>query len=165
MHKLNDNFDPAVSCRGRTRLRCPSSWTNRRRGALLVEMLVGTILLGVFLAGIGPMIAWVRTAQDATENHRLATLELANQMERIAALPAEQRTTEQLQQLELSTETAMELSDAELTVVSQSSEAFPKQRQIRLSLTWTDGHNQRVRPLQLAAWLSQPQTEPATTDP
>ncbi|MBI1310188.1 hypothetical protein GC176_02690 [bacterium] len=125
-------------------------------------MLVGTILLGVFLAGLLPIIAWVRLAQGTTENHRVAALELANQMERIAALPAGQRTSEQLQQLELSPEATANLTDAELTAMIDTESAFPNQQQIRLSLTWTSDNNQRVKPLQLTAWFKPPTSGPST---
>ena len=125
----------------------------------MVEMLVGTVLLGVFLAGALPVVAWVRTAQDATEEQRIAALELANQMERVGALPADQRVPERLKNLELSPEAVAVLDDAELAAQVQVSEAFPGLRRIQLSLAWTNGSNQRVKHAQLTGWF-----KPATPE-
>jgi type II secretory pathway pseudopilin PulG len=136
----------------------PRRRTPRRRGALMVEMLVGTILLGAFLAGVLPVIAWIRTSQHTTEEQRIAALELANQMERVAALSAAQRTPEILNALKLSPEATAILDDAELTSRYQESDAFPGLQQIQLSLTWTNDSHQRVNPAQLTGWF-----KPATT--
>lgn len=128
----------------------------------MVEMLVGTILLGAFLAGVLPVVAWVRTSQQTTEQQRIAALELANQMERVAALSSARRTPEELNQLMLSPEASEALNDADLSASIQTSDAFPGLQQIHLSLTWSNDARQRVKPVQLTAWFKPAVTENAT---
>ncbi len=119
----------------------------------MIEMLVGTILLGAFIAGVLPVVAWIRTSQHTTEQQRIAALELANQMERVAALSAARRTSEELNQLKLSPEASEVLDDAALSASIQTSDAFPGLQQIQLSLTWSNEARQRVKPVQLTAWF------------
>lgn len=123
---------------------------------------MGTVLLGAFLVGALPVIAWVRTAQQLSVEQRIASLELANQMERLAALTAGQRTKERLNQWNLSPEAAAALDDAELSAQVQPSEAFPGLQKIQLSLVWTNDANQRVRPAQLTAWFRPAVKQPET---
>ena len=123
---------------------------------------MGTVLLGAFLVGALPVIAWIRTAQQVSEEQRIASLELANQMEHLAALTAVQRTDESLSQLKLSPEAAAVLDDPELSAQVKPSEAFPGLQQIQLSLAWTNDANQRVRPAQLTAWFRPAAKQPET---
>jgi len=159
MHKPGSHLDhchrePLSRQRGRR--------TPCRRGALMLEMLVGTILLGAFLLGALPVIAWIRTSHHAAEEQRIAALELANQMERVAALPPARLTPEELQQLELSPEATATLDDAELSARIQPSEAFAGLQQVQLSLTWTDDSHQRVQPATLTGWFKPAASEDAT---
>lgn len=150
MHKLASHDDPA--CRSHS---CPPN----RRGTMLIELTVSAVLLGTFVAGIVPVVVWVRSAQTQARQHRLAAMELANQMERIAALPAERRTVEQLQQIELSPDTARALPAAELRSAVEDSSVFPGQIQVRLTLSWMTEAQRRTKPLELYGWF------PAGTSP
>ncbi len=154
MHKLSPQLD-RYNC-------CPSRRHGRRRGSLMLEVLVGTVLLGAFFVGALPVIAWVRTAQQLSVEQRIASLELANQMERVAAVTAVQRTEERLSQLKLSAEAAAVLDDAELSALVRSSEAFPGLQQIQLSLVWTNDSNQQVKPARLTAWFRPAAKQPET---
>ncbi len=161
LHKNTFASDPEGTVVGRRLAGMPArSVRSTRRGGLLVEIIVGCVLLGVFLMAAVPLVSWVRTSRLAVDNQQLAVTELANLMERVAGVPAADRTTERLQQLTLSESAQTTLDDAQLAVAATPSEQFSGLRRITLSLTWTNLAGQRVQPVELSAWFAAARPEP-----
>ncbi|MHC4876973.1 MAG: type IV pilus modification PilV family protein [Planctomycetota bacterium] len=152
MHKSSHQPDqfPQTAIRGNRRF-ASSSLRPSRRGALLVELIVGAVLLSVFLGATLPLISWVRSARRNTADHRLAATELSNQMERISAWAPDARTQQRLNQLDISDETAATLADAVFTATATQSPRFPELQQITLALSWKDRSGVEVRPVRLTA--------------
>lgn len=161
MHKTSLAGDPASAACTRQSDAALSGLTRpNRRGALLVEVIVGCVMLGVFLVAVVPMVTWVRTSRLTAESQQVAVNELANLMEHVAALPPADRTEEGLRQLTLSRSALAVLDDASLTVAIQPSEQLSDLQQVTLSLTWTDHAGQQVRPVRLSAWFADADKEP-----
>jgi Tfp pilus assembly protein PilV len=155
MHKNTIASDPlrgVLTRRLHDRLPRPAQYA--RSGALLVEVIVGCVMLGVFLLTAVPMLTWIRNSRLATTSQQVAAAELSNLMERVAALPATDRTDERLRQFTLSESAQGVLDDAQLDAAAAPSTQFPSLRRITLSLTWIDHAGQRVHPVELTAWFA-----------
>ncbi len=150
MHKTHYQSDLLLQTTFRARRLSPH---RSRRGALLIELIVGAVLLSIFLGVSLPLISWVRTARRNTVNHKVAATELANQMERISAWTVESRTQARLDQLQVSEETSRILTDDEFTATIAPSSQFPELQQITLELSWKDHTGVDVKPARLIAWF------------
>lgn len=132
----------------------PANGHARRRGATLLELVVGAVLIGVFVTGAVPVIRWVHLASRLNEQHRIATQEIANQMEHLAALPASGITAEHLESLTPSAASQSSLPDADLKAVTEpSGDGLQK---VTLNLTWTSASSAQSYPVRLTAWLPSP---------
>ena len=141
------------------RARSKQSETARRlRGVTILELIVTLGLLGVMLATLAPTLTWVHAQRRAANQRELATQELANLLERFMSHPWEEIISENTSEIELVTEIAARLPNAELiaTVTEDSNE--PISKQVKLELDWTNPQGDRVRPIRLSAFVHQ-QTE------
>ncbi len=69
---------------------------SRRRGFGLVEMTIACVLLAAAMAATLQVVGWVALERRAVERRERAVLEASNLMERIAARPWDELTTEAL---------------------------------------------------------------------
>lgn len=122
-----------------------------RSGAFLLELVVGTVLLGVFLATVGPMFRWIHESKRGNDRRLLAVQELSTQMEKLASLPPARLTAEKLQSLTVSELTESKLPDSQLTAKSQADGEF--MQRVTLTLTWINDAGLTVEPERLTAWL------------
>ena len=141
-HSLNNrNRKPPVSAR----------LESRRSGALMVEVVVGAVLLGIFLSSVGPMFRWIRDARLTSDRHLFAMQELATQMEQLAALPSSQITDQRLQSLSITDSTRTMIPDANLTATRQAEE--DGLQRVTLELAWVNDAGMDVEPKRLTAWF------------
>ncbi len=124
-----------------------------RAGFTLMELVVCSILLGVMLTSIVPTAKWISGTSRASEYRRTAQLELANLMERIAALPHSELNTDSVNRLRQQALESITLSEAELTVSVIPAGEGSTGKQVQLALTWEDDGGTRVVPVQLTAWF------------
>ena len=125
----------------------PAGRRGSRRGTTFSELIVaGTLLiaaLGLFARGtLGTSRLW----QD-TRHHQLALDELANQLDRLAGLPSEQRAAE-LADLRPSAAVSRQLSGANLTSEFVRDEAGER---LILNLQWDRPGG--AQPLTLVGWM------------
>lgn len=125
-----------------------------RRGTSMLELVVGTVLIGIFLASTVPMLRWVHISSRFNEEHRIATQELANQMEQLAALPPGELTDDYLATLQPSAATHSALPDAHLTVASSLADADTQK--ITFELSWNGDLSRQIAPVRLTAWFPVP---------
>ncbi len=128
----------------------------RRRGLSLLELAVAVILLGVVFAGMGPMFSWIRTERRLSDDRQMATLELANQAERLSLWEYDRLTVGEPLPLELSPAAAAALPGAVLTARVEA-ETEPAARRVTLELAWPADGARTPRPLRLVQWHSPPQ--------
>lgn len=133
------------------------SRTFDRRGTTMLEAVVAAILLGVFLAAVVPVFHWTNSARRMNERHLMADLELSNQMELLAALPATARTAERMQSLKPSTDAIAAIPDAVLKATVNDESESGLQR-ISLELTWMNDQGQPTGPVRLTAWFPGPES-------
>lgn len=123
----------------------------RRRGASVLELVVGAVILGVFISAVGPMIRWVHVSRRMNERHQTAMQELSNQMEQIAALPPAQLSTERLDALTISATTQTLLPEPVLTATMTPD--ADQMRRVTLAIGWTNDAGMTVEPRRLTAWF------------
>ena len=133
------------------KLPVPTRLAVRRSGALMVELVVGAVLLGIFLTSVGPMFRWIRDARLTSDRHLFANQELATQMEQLAALPPSQITDERLKSLSITESTGAMIPDARLTAVKQPTE--DGLQRVTLAITWVNDSGMDVEPKRLTAWF------------
>jgi hypothetical protein len=134
-----------------TKPSAPARLVARRSGALMVELVVGAVLLGIFLSSVGPMFRWIRDARLTSDQHLFAMQELATQMEQLAALPPAQITDEQLQSLSITDSTRAMIPEAKLTPTRQLNE--DGLQRITLAISWINDAGMDVEPKRLTAWF------------
>lgn len=125
----------------------------RRRGALLLEVMISVVLLGLLLSLTAPVLKAVSQARRLTDQRRVAMLELSNLLEQVASWPRERVTVESIGKLTLSEATMAALPDAKLT-----SQAIPQTEptglmKIELALDWTQP-GRETQPVRLTSWLA-----------
>jgi len=141
-HSLNNQY---------RKLPASSRLSDRRSGALMVELVVGAVLLGIFLSSVGPMFRWIRDARLASDRHLFAMQELGTQMEHLAALPPSQITDERLQSLSITDSTRTMIPEANLTAARQPNE--DGMQRITLAISWVNDAGMNVEPKRLTAWF------------
>jgi len=129
----------------------PARLESHRSGALMAEVVVGAVLLGIFLSSVGPMFRWVRDARLTSDRHLYAMQELATQMEQLAALPPSQITGERLQSLSITDSTRTTIPDATLTATRQPDE--DGLQRVTLAISWVNDAGMNVEPKRLTAWF------------
>lgn len=122
-----------------------------RSGAFMLELVVGTVLLGVFLATVGPMFRWIHESKRVNDRRLIAVQELSTQMEKLASLPPARLTAEKLQSLTISESTVSALPDSQLVAKSEADGEF--MQRVTLTLTWTNDAGLTVEPERLTAWF------------
>jgi hypothetical protein len=137
---INRNFRPPVSSR----------LASHRSGAFMLEVVVGAVLLGVFLATVGPMFRWIHDSKRTNERHLLAMQELSTQMEQLAALPRSALTTESVQSIAISESTKTRLPDSQLAATLSPDDGMQR---VMLTISWINDAGMAVEPKRLTAWF------------
>jgi len=135
----------------RRALTSPKDNSRQRSGFGTVELVVATILFGVLVSSIGPIVKRVSTASRVNEERRIAQLELANLMEQISVLTPEQLAPETVENLRATAAKSVSLPDAALTAVVTGE--VDGLRQVSLGLTWNPAAGDGMKPVRLSAWF------------
>jgi hypothetical protein len=129
-----------------------------RRGSLLVEVAMATVLLMIAMALTVKVLGWVAVERRACERRERALIEVANVMERITAYPFEQVTPELAGKMTMSPATGQMLPGAELTAeVTENAgdlEARPSAKRIAIRLRWRDRSGEWDSPVRLTSWIA-----------
>jgi Tfp pilus assembly protein PilV len=124
-----------------------------RRGIVLLEAVVAFGLLAVLITVCLQMLAATAAARRAAEQRAVALQEAANIVERIAAAPWDQISTERLAEVGLSSSVREILPGArvELTVEA-SNDAGPPGKHVELEISWTNAGGGSDTPVRLGYW-------------
>ncbi|TWU12694.1 hypothetical protein CA54_15190 [Symmachiella macrocystis] len=134
----------------------PLDKQRRRRGYMLVEMIVAGIVLAVVMTVYLQLLAATSRQHRYADHRQLAGEELANIMERITAQPYKTIDQEELQSKELSDSATSHLHDAELNIDILPVSEPVDGKQISLSLRWRDSGDVYVAPTRLTSWVYAP---------
>jgi len=138
---------PGVQCRlSKRRFRCPGLGT--------VEILVSLGLFGVLLSSVGPIVHSVSVASRAGGDRWTAHQELSSLMDRIAALPADQRDSKRVEVLRNAAGMSSDLEAMKLmATVSDPMDGLVR---VDVSATWQSDSKTATKPVSLTAWFRGP---------
>jgi hypothetical protein len=123
-----------------------------RRGIMLLELAAAATLLGALLVTSLQLAAALALQRRATEERQIATLEIGNVLERVAARSWAELKRGTAVAEHLSPTALGRLRAAELIVEITASTARPPAKRIVVSLRWRDVHGEMVAPLRVATW-------------
>jgi len=113
---------------------------------------MAVVLLAVVFVAVSQLLAVAGRQRREAQWRRLATLEAANLLERVAARPWDELTTEGLASLTLSEQVTGRLPDPRLRIDTQPSPGPPESKRIRVRLDWINLAGDRGAPVVLVAW-------------
>jgi type II secretory pathway pseudopilin PulG len=131
--------------------------TMTRRGMTLIELTVAGVIIGTVLVVGLQMLTVVAAQRRGVDQQQLATLELANVMERVAVRPWSELTPQAAAEETLSPAIRSQLSNAELKVDVSTSDAEPDAKRIVASLRWQGRAGVMLPPLTITTWKYRPQ--------
>lgn len=123
-----------------------------RRGGVLLEYVLA---LGMIMAAVLLLSQWLTSAghqRRLAEQRRIAHEELANRMERVALLPWERLTVDEIEKSPLGPRVTGVLRGAALKAVVTDEPEPVAARRIELRLTWQDPAGNEQAPVSLTAW-------------
>jgi hypothetical protein len=126
-----------------------------RRGSLLIELIASLGVLTTVIVVATPLTVRHGRLLTSAREYRIAIEEMSNQLERLAVLPASERSA-QAAHLAPSEFAAKRLRGAKLTATLAPADVGER---ITLELVW-DERQRRDAPVRLVAWLA-PASAPA----
>jgi len=135
--------------------RSSGSARRRRRGSLLAEVAMATVLLMIAMTVTVRVLGWVALERRAAERRQRALIEVANVMERITAYPFEEVTPELVRRMTLSEPARRLLPDSELVLdVKDGAGAGGRTaRRIAIRLRWRGRGGEWDAPVRLTSWI------------
>jgi len=127
----------------------------RRRGSLIVEVAMATVLLLITMTLTVKVLGWVAHERRSAERRQRALMEVANVMERITAYPFDEVTPGLARRFKLS-ETARELlpeSELALDVRDGAPAEGRTARRIAIRLRWRGTTGEWDAPVRLTSWI------------
>ena len=138
-----------------------------RRGFTIVELIVAGALLATLLAVCLKMfVSWTDWRRES-DRRRLALLEVANVMERLAATPWDDLTPEGGGDMRISEHADKSLPNAKLTIDVSASppDQTPPSKRLALSLEWRDRAGRMSAPIEIVTWrFLNPPDQPPPAD-
>ncbi|QDS86865.1 hypothetical protein EC9_10400 [Rosistilla ulvae] len=119
----------------------------RRGGGSMIELVVSATLLVALIGTFAPMSLSAGRLWQQTRHHQLALDELSNHLDRLLALPEDQRNAE-IESLEPSAAAQAALPDARLTAVEVSDGDG-----VRLTIQIDWQRQTPAQPLSLTGWI------------
>jgi len=131
------------------------STISRRRGSLLAEVTMATVLLMIAMTLTIKVLGVVALERRNSERKQRAVMEVANLMERITAFPFEQVTPGLAGRMTVSDAVRQSLPDSELAVDVVGSEpgAGRRAKRIAIKLRWRGRSGEWEAPVRLTSWI------------
>ena len=132
----------------------------RRRGTTLLECIVALVILSLAMLGLVQLLAAASGQRRLTEARRTALQEVANQAERIAAMPWDATAPGKFAGWEPSGDLAAATPSAVCRAEVADEPGPPAARRIRLEIAWPDSAGRTQQPVALTVWKHQPEGPP-----
>jgi type II secretory pathway pseudopilin PulG len=126
-----------------------------RRAITLIETMVTMVVLGAAILALAQLVAQISVQRVFAEREALAGGEVANQMERVFALPWEELNERSVTEMQLSAACLQRLPGSELTIAVGTPGGEPVRRKIHVQVTWPDSSGRFRRQASLTAWRYQ----------
>jgi len=127
--------------------------STRRRGGLLIELVICGTLLGAVTATLVPTIRHIGLQRRYTAQSEAALLEVENLMEQATAVPWSELTTERLAPLQISSQLATQLSDSHLEIRVDIDPHDSLAKIVAIELNWNAGPAQPAPVTRLCTWV------------
>jgi prepilin-type N-terminal cleavage/methylation domain-containing protein len=128
----------------------------KHRGMTLLETIVASAMLLVFMALCVHFFIVGGRLRTELDRREIAMQEAANVMERLMARPWDQLSAESAGEASLSEAAQRMLPDVQMKVEITPREEKPPGKRILVTIRWQDENGQWTRPVRLAAWRYQP---------
>jgi hypothetical protein len=127
----------------------------KRRGSLLAEVTMATVMLMIAMSLTVKVLGWVALERRAAERRQRAVLEVANVMERITSYPFEEVTPDLTRRIRLSAAADQALPESDLIVEVTNSDpgAGRSAKRIAIRLRWKDRSGEWDAPVRLTSWI------------
>jgi hypothetical protein len=128
---------------------------SKRRGSLLAETTMATVLLMIAMSLTVKVLAYAAHERRASERRERAVLEAGNVMESITAYPFAEVTSDLAARTVLSPAARQALPDSELKVDVTETEAGPGRsaKRIAIRLRWRGSSGEWEAPVRLTSWI------------
>jgi hypothetical protein len=133
-----------------------------RRGSLLAEVAMGTVMVMIAMTLTVKVLGYVASQRRVADHRQRAVQEVANVMERITAYPYDEITAERARGLALSPSARQSLPHAELTVavVDEQPGAGRAAKRIAVRLRWHGRSGEWESPVRLTTWVERRRPAP-----
>jgi type II secretory pathway pseudopilin PulG len=118
----------------------------------LLEVGVALVVLAAAMTALVQLLSLSARQRRLDDQRSLALVELANHAERLAVLPWNELTAENLKSWQPSAELAALLPAAECHTQVEEEAGPPPARRIELRIAWTNAVGEQVTPVQLTMW-------------
>jgi Tfp pilus assembly protein PilE len=125
----------------------------RRKGSLLLELVVASVLLGVVMSAAVPALGWIARQRSVAQQRQAVLLEVDNLMERMTALDWSDLTPQRAAEFKLSDHLLDQLSEPKLDVAVQLDGQDETAKEIRIEMLWSMGAGRPAPPVRLSAWF------------
>ncbi len=130
---------------------------SNRRGSLLVEVGIATVVLVTVMGMTVKVFSTVAHERRSASDRQLGSFEVANLMERITAYPYDQVNRELAGRMSVSTGARQALRESELAVEISGGErtagGVQRAKRVMIRLRWKGPGNQWQAPVRLTAWI------------
>ncbi len=132
-----------------------SACRRQRRGSLLAEVAMSSVLLMIAMTLTVKVLSWVGAERRASDRRQWATQEVSNLMEQATSRPFEDVTVTSLRNLKISPQARALLPDAELTaeVAENDHAGGPGSKRLAMRLKWHNRSGEWDAPVRLTAWI------------
>jgi hypothetical protein len=107
-----------------------------RKGALLLELVISGLLLGVVISATVPMLGSIARQRQLSRQRQAAILEVGNLMERLTTLDWDSLTQERAATFELAGPLKSAMPDSQLKITVTADEAQPSAKHVLIELRW-----------------------------
>mgnify|MGYP003406973352 CR=1 FL=1 len=135
--------------------------SRHQAGATLLECTVALFVLSLAMLALAQLVTAASGQRRLTMARSVALQELANQAERVAALPWDDTAAEKLTTWQPSAELAAAIPTAACrATVADEVAAGVTARRIRLEIAWADAAGREQQPATLTVWRHRPEVQP-----
>jgi hypothetical protein len=126
-----------------------------RRGSLLAEVAMSSVLLMIAMVLSVRVLGWVGVERRAWDRRQWAAQEISNLMEEATSRPFEEVNSLRLKNLTLSTQAQALLPGAELAseVAENDPAGGPGSKRIAIRLRWRNRSGEWDAPVRLTSWI------------
>ncbi len=131
-----------------------------RRGSLLAETTMSTVLLVIVMGMTVKLLGWVALERRAAQRREQAVVLVANLMERLAAHPYNEVTPDLAREIAAPAQSALSLPDAKLNVdITESQPGAGRSiKRIAIQLRYSDHNGESAGPVRLTSWIERRRT-------